>query len=189
MGSFYTNITLRTTQRGAVRDHLAAAQRKAYISPVVGGALVVFDQASEEQDLEELGRIASHLSQRCSCPALALMIHDDDILLYRLYEKGALVDQYTSAPEYFEGGDAHPAGGDAARLGTAFGRPEVKDALEEILRRSKDAPEAYTFETDRHTDLVRVLGLPSAAVGTGYNYIEANELPPELAADDLIRVG
>ena len=189
MGSFYTNVTLRTTDRDAVRQHLSAAGRRAYISPPAAGAVVVFDRACEEQDPKELAVLTSLLSQRCVCPALAVMIHDDDIFWYGLYEAGALVDEYTSAPDYFEGGGAPPAGGDATRLCAAFARPDVEAELLGILHRPKDAPDAYTFETDRHSAVVEALGLPSAAVGTGYNYLEAGELPSELTMEDLVRVG
>jgi len=189
MGSFYTNVTLRTADRDAVRGHLGAAGRSAYISPVVAGAVVVFDRACEEQDPDELNVLTALLSERCGCPALAVMIHDDDILWYGLYEAGSLVDEYTSAPDYFAGGGAPPTGGNATRLCAAFARPGVEAELHGILHRSRDAPDAYTFETDRHAAVVQALGLPSAAVGTGFNYLEGGELPPELVMDDLVRVG
>ncbi len=188
MGSFYTNVTLRTTDRDAVRQHLSAARRRAYISPPVAGAVVVFDQACEDQDPKELNGLASLLSERCACPALAVMINDDDVLWYGLYEAGSLVDEYTSAPEYFEGGGAPPTGGDTARLCAAFARPDVEADLHGILHRTKDASDAYTFETERHSAVVEALGLPSAAVGTGYNYVEAGELPDELTMEDLVRI-
>ena len=189
MGSFYTNVTLRTSDRDAVRAHLSDTGRHAYISPPVAGALVVFDQACEEQDPKELDQLASLLSKRCACPALAVMIHDDDILWYGLYEDGSLADEYTSAPDYFEGGDAPPAGGDAARLCAAFARPDVEAGIHAILHRAKASPDAYTFETERHTDIVKALGLPTAAVGTGYDYLDAGEMPPDLALQDLVRTG
>ena len=189
MGSFYTNVTLRTTDRDGVRKHLSAAGRHAYISPPAAGAVVVFDRACEEQDPKELDVLTSLLSHQCACPALVVRIHDDDILWYGLYEAGALVDEYSSAPDYFDGGGAPPAGGDAMRLCAAFARPDVEAELHGILHRLKDASDAYTFETERHAAVVEALGLPSAAVGTGYNYLEAGELPPELVMEDLVRVG
>ena len=189
MGSFYTNVTLRTTDRDSVRQQLTAAGRRAYISPPMAGAVVVFDQACEEQDPTEVDALTSLLSQRCACPALAVVIHDDDIFWYGLYEKGALVDEYTSAPDYFEGGGASPAGGDATRVCAAFARPGVEAELHGILHRAKDVADAYTFETERHAAFVQVLGLPSAAVGTGYNYLEAGELPDDLTLEELVRVG
>src|SRR5437773_12290539 len=115
MGSFYTNVTLRTTDRDAVRQHLSAAGRRAYISPPAAGAVVVFDRACEEQDPQELAVLTSLLTQRRACPALAAMTHDDAILWYGLYAGGALVDENSSAPEYIAGGVAPPAGGDATR--------------------------------------------------------------------------
>ena len=37
----------------------------------------------------------------------------------------------------------------------------------------------YAFAVERHTDLIRVLGLPECAVGTGYNYLKEGDAPVE----------
>lgn len=189
MGSFYTNITIRSGDLDRLRRELVAGGRRAFLSPTQEGSVVVFDQVCEDQDPEVLKHLASLLSQRCSCAALAVMIHDDDVLTYDLYDGGSLKDEYNSAPDYFDGGDAPPTGGNADQLCRAFGRAGVEDEVEGILRRTRDADDAFTFETERHAELVRVLGLPEAAVGTGYKYLEAGELPPGLTLDDFIRAG
>src|SRR5512145_1386274 len=102
MGSFYTNIAVKTTDTDCVETVLRQARRAGLIAPPDHGCTVVFDEASEKQDIEVLQALAAHLSRACKCPALAVLNHDDDVLLYLLYEAGELVDEYNSAPSYFD---------------------------------------------------------------------------------------
>jgi hypothetical protein len=192
MGSFYTNITLRTTDIEAVAAALRDGRRTALIAPPDRGCTVVYDRASEEQDIEALQALAMQLSRACACPALAVLNHDDDLFLYSLYDGGKLVDEYNSGPGYFadegDGGDTGPSGGDAGRLARTFQALDRAATVERILRAPSDAGDGYVFATDRHRDLVQALGLPAAAVGTGYAYLEQGELPDGLDASRLRRV-
>ncbi|HSL71334.1 MAG TPA: hypothetical protein VK864_13890 [Longimicrobiales bacterium] len=189
MGNFYTNITLRTTDTDRVVDAVRQANRIALITPPDLACTVVFDQASESQDQKVLQRLASHLSAECHCAALAVINHDDDILMYFLYENGKLVDEYNSAPTYFlrHARAKTPKGGNAERLCAAFGVPDQEADIERILRIPPDA-DSFIFELDRHQKLVDALGLPASAVGTGYTYLEQGELPEGLELSMLRRV-
>src|SRR5215212_2662131 len=96
MGSFYTNITLRTTQHAAVVDALKAEHRDAFVSRAENGCVVVCDRETEEQDVEELSSLASSLSGTFRCPAIAVLNHDDDVLMCTVHDKGEMVDEYNS---------------------------------------------------------------------------------------------
>lgn len=183
MGNFYTNITLRHADAAAVADALSTLGRSAYVAPVVHDTVVVFDEATERQDPDELARLAAALSERLDCAALGVLNHDDDVLHYTLHEPGRAPDAYDSAPGYFDGSDQAPSGGDAERLRAAFGRGE-RGALERVLR----GPEVSRMAIDQHAALVELLGLHPAAVGTGYTYLERGELPEGMEADALLRV-
>jgi len=191
MGSFYTNITLRTTDSPGVVDALRTGKRTALVSQPQNGCVVVYDKETEDQDVEVLNRLASSLSTKLSCPALAVLVHDDDVLIYTLHENGELVDEYNSAPEYFASGEFGPSeGGDAERLARAFGGGDVAKA-EAVLRaeRAGDRDEGYVFESERHYALTEALGIPMLAVSTGFNYIEAGELPEGAIESSFIRIG
>ena len=176
MGSFYTNITLRTTNQSRVVDVLHAAGRTAFISQAQGGCVVVYDSDTEGQDIDDLKELGDFLSQKLSCAALAVLLHDDDLLLYSLHENGRVVDEYASGS--IDDVSVGPEGGDAARLCRAFGATQTVD-VETILRtdRAGGSSGGYVFETERHEDLVNALGLPLLAIATGYNYLEMGELP------------
>jgi hypothetical protein len=66
MGTFYTSYTLRGPSQQAVA--LALAGRTAIASPAQGGCVVVFDEESEEQNVEVIAELASQLSGQFNCP-------------------------------------------------------------------------------------------------------------------------
>lgn len=189
MGCFYTNITLRTSDMQRVAEALRRASRTALIAPPEHGFTVVFDEASETQDVDALKSLALYLSRACTCPTLAVLNHDDDVLVYLLYDGSQLVDEYTSAPGYFDDADADspPSGGDARRLVTLLGTSASSPDVERILR-TPSGDDAFVFATVRHRDLVQALGLPTSSVGTGFTYLEKGEVPDGLDMATLQRV-
>ena len=100
MGNFYTNYTLKGPSQQVVAAALAG--RPAIVTPDQDGCVVVFDEASDEQDSAVITELASRLSRELRCPVLAVLNHDDDILWYQLYLGGELADEYDSSPGYFD---------------------------------------------------------------------------------------
>jgi len=188
MGNFYANVTLRVDETDAIVQTLTSLRRRTFVAPAIAGSTVVFDQAIEDGEARDVGRLASELSRRHDCAALAVLIADDDVLWYALYRGGRLDHEYDSNPSYGSGRSDPPKGGNAAALSAAFGVPERAAELERVLR-VRSGQDGYLFEHQRHADLVQLLGLPDIAVATGYRYIEAGELPEGLEEDDLRRVG
>ena len=187
MGNFYTNYTLRGPSQQTVAKALAG--RSAIVTPAQDGCVVVFDEQSDEQNQEVIIELAARLSREFGCPVLAVLNHDDDIFWYQLYLSGELVDEYDSSPGYFDPAaePSAPAGGDAQKLCSAFGSSNVAE-MESVLRKSSFDEGGYTFAVERHTDLARVLGIPSFGVGAGFRYVADGELPDGLEEDDLVRV-
>lgn len=189
MGNFYTNITLKGASQQRVAERLRQAERSAYVSPELNGCVVVYDEECEEQDLGVLARLVSGLSKDLECAALAVLIHDDDILLYQLCRAGEVVDEYNSCPGYFEDVEpVPPSGGDAVKLCAEFGAAHAAERVASILRKSTlVGDEEYDFEVERHQALSEALGLPSFAVGTGYSSIQEGESPEGLDASMLVK--
>jgi len=189
MGSFYTNITLKTGDDDRVVTALKQARRRALVAPAEKGYTVIFDEASEKQDVEVLQSLANHLSRTCSCPALAILNHDDDVLMYWLYNGGELLDQYNSDPGYFDEAEGStPTGGDGRTLSETLASKGDQGTIDRVLRTPADEDDAFAFATDRHRELVSILGLPESAVGTGFAYLEEGEAPPGLEIASLRRV-
>ena len=193
MGAFYTNITLRGPDREQVAQCLKQMKRTAYVSPTADGFTVVYDKETENQDDADLMGLASQLSAAFECPALAVLVHDSDVLAYWLFEEGTLADEYNSAPGYFEGlARTHPAGGNPEKLCAAFAAHDAVESVADIFRavRSRgvggDRSEGYVFVEDLHQDLTQALGMPSFAVSTGYRYLETGDRPQGLEQAVLV---
>jgi hypothetical protein len=185
MGNFYTNYTLRGPSQADVANALTG--RRARITPARNGCVVVFDEASDSQDTAIISGLASKLSAEFSCPVLAILNHDDDILWYQLYADGALVDDYDSTPGYFDPAaqPSAPVGGDVEKLCAAFDGHD-RAAVERVLRKSNFDEDGYVFAMDRHADLVSAIGLSAYAVGTAYASFDYDELPEGLSLDEVM---
>ena len=181
MGAFYTNITLKGPVQEAVLTYLRTRGRDAYVAPTINDITLVYDLACESQDERILSALAADLSQAFTCPALAALVHDDDFLVYELFQDGTRVDKYNSDPTYFEGErPSPPSGGDANALCTAFEAGAAVERVEEILRAwsgPSGGPGAspYLFAQFRHRDLARALGLPQSLSVLGYIYVAQGE--------------
>ena len=134
MGSSYTNVTVRHERVEDVVAALRSRGRSAFVSPPERGCVVVFDAVTEEQDAAELEWLALQLSKRLGCAALAVLVHDDDLLYYVLFESGnALRVRHEVGPVQIrqccfahEASYAHPVRPrtlpDALVLAVAFGK-------------------------------------------------------------------
>lgn len=189
MGNMYTvHVT-----KGISRDRVVAALsgRSAGVFDAGPGWVVVCDERADSQSGEEVRRVSELLSA-AGGPCVCVMNHDDDVLVLQLAIDGAVVDEYVSAPDFFDGPARAPTGGDAARLCTVVGAggASTADKLELVLRTWTDWEAAadaadgeegsespdYLFEIERHRDIVQLLGLPGASVGVGYRYLSAGSV-------------
>ncbi len=189
MGNFYTNITLLGPPQRDIASSLESMGCRAIVSPTRSEMTVVWDCASEAQD-ETIYRLAEYLAEKFKCVSLAVMVHDDDVLYYRLYASGKELDRYDSSPNYFSGPATPPAGGDAKIICEAFHAPEVQPQVNKLLHAwmNNAGEPKYVFEIDRHQDLVNSLKLSGWSVATGYKYLLQGEWPDGLQSAECIRV-
>lgn len=193
MGNFYVNFSVKTTNQEHVVNVLRQANRVAVVTPYQDEYIVVYDQEAESQDAQVIVDLGSLLSQRLELPVLAVLNHDDDVLCYWLFEKGELLDYYNSKPDYFDGFfdefedsdvssepdvSATEQGGDANQLCRVLKSDTNPQLVEAVLRGD------YIFAIDQHFDLKDLLGLPSWAVGYGFNDVE--ELEAAIEQEELI---
>jgi hypothetical protein len=187
MGAFYGNITLKGPSQQQVSE--ALRERRAIVAPKLGDYTIAFDSACDEQDVDGIQALASRLSSELHCSAFAIIVHDDDVLGCFLYHDGQLTDWYDSCPSYFDFGStkqpAGPAGGDAGKLCAAFGVDAQQEA--ESLLRKQHGEGGYVFESKRHRDLVRTLGLPPFTVGTALASFDRGEFPDGLSEPQMLR--
>jgi hypothetical protein len=183
MGLFYANLTVSGAVRPALLTALRRLRRTAFVSPTVHGYTVVFDQALDEQDFGAIERLGQALTEVLSCPALAAVLHDDDVLYLWLFQKGRVRDRYDSSPAYF---DPHseprpPQGGNTKLLCKLFHRSEREERVEQLLRADLLEGElpGVAGELERHAALAAELQMPRFVAGLGYSAIAAGYVPEE----------
>ncbi|HXY24257.1 MAG TPA: hypothetical protein VEI73_06370 [Candidatus Acidoferrum sp.] len=196
MGNWYTNICVKGAEQAKVVAALDELGRRAYVTPDMGGWIIVYDQESDKFDLNELESLALTLSTRLQCTALASFNADDGVLWLGIYEGGKLATRYASAKKQFEDGGEFPQIPAVAEvLCTLFEAPEKNQEVRKILRRPHGilgllsmlfkVRIAYVVEVLRHGDLAEALGIPIASVGLGYEYINRGETPEGLSRGNL----
>jgi hypothetical protein len=189
VGSFYTNITLRGPGQDEVAEYLAGRNRQVLVSPTISGVTVVYDALTESQQTRLLTDLGRELSGQFDCPALAALNHDDDVLWLQLHEDGRLIDEYNSAPDYFDQtASAGPDGGDAQALCEVFDAADATERVKRILRQERDVA-GYMFASKRHAELAEQLGFPPELVTTGYRYLTHGETPEGFVAQDFVHTG
>jgi hypothetical protein len=172
--------------------------RRAYVTPETLGWVVVYDQQTDEFDLDILESLSLTLSTRLTCTALASCNADDDVLWLALYENGSLSTRYASSRKAFEDGDEFPELAETAQvLARVFQKPEAKQQVLSLLRKSHGILGllgfylkirlGYVVEVARHLDLSHLLGMPRAAVGLGYTYVNKGEIPEGIDREGLRR--
>jgi hypothetical protein len=171
MGNFYTNVTLRTEQRQALIEHLRELGRNCFVSPTVRGFTTVYDRLCEEQDVGDLEALASELSSRFRCTALAVLNHDDDILWMGLAAEGVWLGAYQS-DEMFSGS--------AWQFASEFKVVGLFPLIWFLMRWP-----LVLFEIWRHAAIASTLGIPRFSVGFGYKYLSRGERPSAENADQF----
>jgi hypothetical protein len=147
---------VRTSDDGAVStslDRRTTAGR--HVLPAKGGWVSVYEELASQQDESRIRDLAGALSRDLRAVGIAFLVHDSDIACYWLFERGRLLDEYNSRPDYF---DDNPSGDQPSG-----GRPEVllrfcragvgKDELAVILS------EQTVFADDIVGQLAEALGI------------------------------
>jgi len=178
MGNFYTNVTVRGLDQACIAAAVETLGYRVFVSPTISGLTVICEEQSDTQDEAAWHLVAKQLSEKLGCPALAVMNHDDDILAYALYRNGALLDDYSSWPDYWDESDepAAPRGGNAATLCETFGMPGNASEVERILRTTADSEE-FVFASERQAALLKALDCPEIPYQQGFTYITEDGAP------------
>lgn len=186
MGAFFGSILVRSGNSDAVQNAVRIVAEelacKFLIGPPIDGWISLFPENDQNSDIS--AQLAKHLRD----DLLQLMVHDDDIFLYFFYRNRALADRYDSYPDYFEGmGDNVPLSAEEKQK--LRGRPEVfadllptPSSLKKLKALLAADHEKYTFESERLTEFVELLGLPNA-VGSYDLFTEAQ--PGEVEEFDI----
>src|SRR5690349_5113741 len=145
MGNFYANIAVRTDDQDEVINAVQRRHQKAFISPPTEGWIVVYGKEIEDASFSDVGALAEELSVACRSTAVAVVNYDDDLLWIQTWRNGEVVDEYNSAPGYFEGSDLPCFGGNTQALSATLEKPAAASVLQEILHERR-----YPVQIVRH---------------------------------------
>ncbi len=159
VGAFYANVMVFGATVDEVASHVEPPALVANDGPVV----LLFAKGDEDG-----APTAERLTQVLNCTSLTVNVHDSDLLSFEVHQRGELI-QAGIVPDpaaYFEGADpADYEMPDAADLGEALGRGMVAEVAAALQGE-------FLYAEDRHEALLRALGLPTASVSLGYQYVD-----------------
>ena len=180
-GSIHVQTDDLSAVEQAVRQfvpRLPGASRGSLVAPPRHGWIAVYDDVCDRSP-EMLRRLAREISDRMGAVVLLLGIERDDLLRMILFERGSIVDEYLSVPEFY--GPLPP--GDVVGLAA---NPRVVNRLtgadpEAVRRVARTAPAPADLPPAREllAELAQVLGIE----GSGQGWADAPEL------DGAVRVG
>jgi ribosomal protein S18 acetylase RimI-like enzyme len=173
-GSIHVQSDDVTLVEQAVRQfvpRLPGASRGSVVTPPRNGWMGVYDDVCD-RDPAMLRRLARELSDRRGAVVVLLGVEQDAVLRMILFERGSIVDEYLSVPEYY--GPLPP--GDVVGLAA---NPRVVSRLtgadpEEVRRVARTAPTPGDLPPPRELleTLARVLGI----AGAGHGWAGAREI-------------
>jgi hypothetical protein len=159
---------------------LRARDRDAYVAPAGTELLVVCDRKCDMQDMDEVASLALTLAVVTEGPALAVLNHDDDVLLFGLYGPAGLVSEF---------GWTNGSGWEVPKTDRGQFLAEVRKAFGTQPRatRSSADPRSFAlsvlrwmssryFAVSVHDRIAAEAGLPECSVGAGFRYVEGRSV-------------
>ncbi len=172
MRESYGCVQVKTQERERVL-HIATEVARArgircLVGPASAGWVGVYSEGYGQDEEFGLG-----VADKVGGVVMQLMVHDDDVLEYWVWENGKLVDTYCSQPGYFYGEDTgeleQQLSGDSEVLARTCGG--TADALREALNQESDEE---VSGVNRLAKLVKILGIRNAV--TAYEYLKGQDV-------------
>jgi len=186
MGAFYGSVHVRSDDGARLRrtlEELAARSGTRFLmAPPSGGWIAVYP-SHHGQDVS----VSAAIAARVTGPVLHLLVHDDDVFAYTLYDAGGPIDEYCSDPDYFESSSP-------ARRAETAGRPDALAALvggadaaefaRALERKGREGdPFRATWQMRSVAELLRIVN-----VETSYEYLREGETRGVKGWKELVHV-
>jgi ribosomal protein S18 acetylase RimI-like enzyme len=169
-GESYASIHVQTDDVEAVEAAVAkylprfGGSARTSVSPPRNGWVVVHDELCD-RDRRVRERLSSELSNATAAVVCTLAVEDGRVVRYTLYERGSIVDEYQSVPEYF--GPLPP--GDVVALGanpTVVARlTGAEPARVRAVARAASSPDELPPAPELLAELAELMGLEGAGRG------------------------
>ena len=102
VGAFLVNVHVRTDDHEKLADGLRALPiGGCWVAPSANGWATVLEERASTQDDQWIRKLAAAASREAQAATIAFLVHDSDIFCYWLFDRGELLDEFNSCPEYF----------------------------------------------------------------------------------------
>ena len=178
MGSFINNIHIYgLTEQDVINVLKPTIKAPAHVA--VSGINWVSVYPAESEAVQDL---AQKLSAELSTGVFAMMVHDDDILFFHVFEHGMMVDEFNSNPLYFSDTTGDETGDEEAE--EANGNPDVllKYALPGTpaseIRETLEEIKLELFASHGLTSLAHIFGIDDTCARATSRHIKRGETIP-----------
>ena len=148
------------------------------IVPPRGGWISVYDELCD-RDPSMLPRLARELSDAVGVVAISFAVEEGAVARYRIYDRGRMLDEYLSVPEYY--GPLPP--GEVVSLGA---NPTLVERLTGADRRPVRSAAVVATSPDDLPPPAEIVASLAAAMrieGADHGYAQAGELPDAIVID------
>lgn len=170
MGMFFTNCQIRSNDPESCRKAAAGiVTASCVVTDSKNGWVTLFDEKTESQDENELQRVAKALSSELKTAVFGFLVHDSDIFMYFFSDRGKLVDQFNSHPDYFGPVSSETRkkwAGQFKKLTPFTPKKTSVAAIETVLRKQQ------TFEEHRVAEFARLMGIDEERACSGFKYFQ-----------------
>lgn len=175
MGNFYTNVVVRGPGEDDVVSALESLRRSCYVV-ATDGFVFVYDEEADEQREGVVESLALTLATRLTCPSLASLNHDDNLLLLWLYDANGAESRYGRGIMFDDGGQPKSRKAFAEEIRRDFGTspsdhpppPPWQQIMRVLLPGS--------FVVVEHQRILEMSGIPASLGTLGYGYVAQGEL-------------
>jgi hypothetical protein len=152
--------------------------RTTVVAPPRNGWVAVFDEVAEREP-RQLGRLGRELSNATGLVVFAIGIEEDTAVHYIAFERGRILDEYLSLPQFrgaLPSGDAVALRANPTVLARLTG---ASPAAVRAIARTADFPSELPPAEELLRDLAEVLGLE----GTRIKFEDAHFLPDAVVVE------
>jgi hypothetical protein len=190
MGRFLVNVHVQVDDLEALTEEMRRlAEGDCWVTSATNGWSSVYEEHASSQDDTWIRELTGRLADQLQTAAIAFLVHDSDVFCYWLYDKGKLVDQFNSCPDYFgEGdGDSGEDGGESAfETPDVTGQPEVVARYCRPPRPPKEVERVLaaseTFAESQLAQLAALLGIDDTRAMTDCVDLGGEQDPEEIGA-------
>jgi hypothetical protein len=190
MGAFFTNYQVRGKSASEVCGALEPlVEGQAYVSPEKNGWVTVYDSASDRQEESTITHLAAELSRSLDTAVFGFMVHDSDIAFYWLYQNGVLIDEFNSAPDYFETAGEETkfrVRGDAEALLPFCVVGTSPSQIEAVIHPAENFP---VFAEEILVKLSQLFGIDDVRMSLGFEYFDGGGEERVLDSSEFTLVG